>query len=88
MGAVWRLCGRVNPILSFLALVAVLIAIVLQNKELQYSREELRRSSQALEEQSESFRVQNFENTFFQMVRLHHDIVGGIDLSELDLNKS
>jgi len=68
--------GVLNPLLSFLALVAVLIAVVLQNKELQHSREELKRSSQALEEQSESLRIQNFENTFFQMIRIHNGIVG------------
>jgi hypothetical protein len=70
--------GVLNPFFSFLALIAILYSIVLQNHELKLSRDELERSAKALQKQSEEFVVQNFENTFFQMVRLHNDIVSGI----------
>lgn len=50
--------GTLNPILSFLSLLALLFTIVLQNKELQETRKELRQSREAQEEQTESFKAQ------------------------------
>jgi len=83
--------GLLNPILSFFALLALLITIVFQSRELKLSREELeltreelKRSSDALEKQSETLKIQNFENTFFHMIDLHHNIVNGIDLISAD----
>jgi uncharacterized membrane protein len=50
--------GTLNPILSFLSLLALLFTIVLQNKELQETRKELRQSREAQEEQTKSFQAQ------------------------------
>lgn len=72
--------GSLNPFFSFLALIAILLTIIVQSRELNLSTIELSRSAAALKEQSKTLTVQNFENTFFQMVRLHNDIVNGIDL--------
>lgn len=68
-----------NPIFAFLAFIALLTTIKLQNdaleiskNELQETRKELSKSAKAQEEQSQSLKLQNhatilqiFENTFF-----------------------
>ncbi|WP_417326000.1 putative phage abortive infection protein [Halarcobacter sp.] len=77
--------GTLNPMLAFLSLIALLYTIKLQSKELSLSRKELaetqkatRDSATALEAQSESIKLQNFENTFFNMLDLHNKIVDNI----------
>lgn len=72
--------GLLNPILTFLSFVGVLVTIVLQRIELSQSRIELERSADALEAQIRSIDLQNFENTFFQMLSVHNSIVNSIDL--------
>lgn len=54
--------GVLNPILSFFALIALLFTIRIQVKELKISTRELRKSAEAFEQQ-------NFESTFFQLLR-------------------
>lgn len=72
--------GTLNPILTFLTFMALLITIVLQQKELAETRNELAASARALEDQHISLDRQNFETTFFQMLTLHNTIVNSIDL--------
>lgn len=79
--------GVLNPVLSFLALIALLLTIVLQSrglrasqKELKNSTTELRNSASALRAQNESLRKQTYETAFFQLLRFHNDIVNGIDI--------
>lgn len=72
--------GTLNPILTFLTFMALLITIVLQQKELAETRNELAASARALEDQHASLDRQNFETTFFQMLTLHNTIVNSIDL--------
>lgn len=81
--------GTLNPILAFLSFIALLCTIQLQSKELKASREELEmtrdelaRSADAQKEQSESIKLQNFENTFFNMLNLHNEIVRNISIIE------
>lgn len=50
--------GSLNPVLSFMSLVAVLFTIVLQNRELTATRAEMAASRRAQEEQVENFRLQ------------------------------
>ncbi|MBA6291060.1 putative phage abortive infection protein [Colwellia sp. MB3u-70] len=71
--------GVLNPVFGFLGLLALLLTISLQAKELKLTRDELRNSSEALVAQNETLAFQNFENSFFQMLRLHNDIVNSID---------
>lgn len=54
--------GVLNPLFSFLALIALLLTIRLQVKELKVSTRELKKSAAAFEQQ-------NFESTFFQLLR-------------------
>lgn len=86
--------GMLNPILTFCTFMALLMTIILQQRELKLSREqvaisvkelgETRKateiSSLALTEQSESLKIQNFENTFFNMINLHNEIIANIKL--------
>ncbi|MFJ5537361.1 putative phage abortive infection protein [Vreelandella titanicae] len=74
--------GVLNPILTFLTFMGLLITIVIQQSELKESRKEFKRSADALNEQSRSMKKQNFENTLFQMLALHNDIVNSIDLTD------
>lgn len=81
--------GTLNPMLAFLSFIALLHTIKLQSKELSLSRKELaetqkatRDSATALEAQSESIKLQNFENTFFNMLDLHNKIVDSITIKE------
>lgn len=84
--------GSVNAIISTLAFLGVFLALImqqkqieLQRKELALQRRELKNNTKELslqrkefEEQNRNIRLQRFENTFFQMLTLHHEIVGGL----------
>lgn len=72
--------GTLNPVLTFLTFMGLLITIVLQQSELKDTRIELKRSADALELQIKSLNRQNFENTFFQMLSLHNTIVNSMDV--------
>lgn len=72
--------GFLNPILTFVTFIGVLITIALQKIELNLTRHEMSRSADALETQIEAIKKQNFEATFFQMLTLHNAIVNSIDL--------
>ncbi len=60
--------GVLNPILTFLTFMGLLITIVLQQTELKESRKEFSKSANALIEQSNSLVQQNFEATFFRLL--------------------
>lgn len=67
--------GTMNPILSFLGLIALLLTIILQNKELEATRVELKRSASAQAGSEAALNQQSFESTFFQLVNLHIETV-------------
>jgi hypothetical protein len=87
--------GMLNPIFALLGFFALLETIKIQNKELKTSNEALQQSGEelgltreqatlsakALREQSESIKLQNFENTFFKMLDLHNEIVKSLTYS-------
>ncbi|NLA01618.1 hypothetical protein GTA07_14655 [Rhodococcus hoagii] len=71
--------GTLNPIFGFLSLIALLLTIVLQSKELESTRIELERSASAqekteaaLNKQSDTQVKQQFENTFFSLLDQHN----------------
>lgn len=67
--------GILGSVFALLALIALLITLRLQSKELKNSAIELRNSAEALKEQSQSIVIQNFENRFFNMLSLHNQNV-------------
>jgi len=77
--------GAVNALFSGLAFAGVILAILLQRKELSLQRQELQATREelsgqrlALEAQVKAAEAQRFDSIFFQMVSLHHEIVNGI----------
>jgi hypothetical protein len=86
VASLWSLAGIV---LIFTAFAGQQQQIVLQQEELRLNRvelkdtrKELRGQKEALEEQGRIAREQQLESTFFQMVRLHNDIVQALDVSD------
>ena len=67
--------GILNPILTFLTFIGLIITIILQQIELKESREEFKRTADALYEQKKHMEIQSFENTFFKLVDLHNNII-------------
>lgn len=74
--------GLLNPTFSLLALLALLTTLKLQIKELKLSVNELRNSALALKSQNETLRLQTFEGTFFQTLRLHNEIISNLKIGE------
>lgn len=79
--------GTVNALFSGLAFGGVIYAILLQRKELilqrrelELTRGELRGQKEQMQAQNVTLKKQNFESTFFQLLRLHNDITNNIDL--------
>lgn len=79
--------GAINALFSGLAFGGVIYAIllqrrelVLQRSELTLTRNELRGQKEQMAAQNETLKKQNFESTFFQLLRLHNDITNDIDL--------
>lgn len=71
--------GSVNALFSGLALAGIILTILLQRKELRLQREELTETRKEFETQNETLKLQRFENTFFNLLNLHHQIVNSID---------
>ena len=63
--------GLLNPLLSFMALMAVLYTIKLQREELKEAREENRLSNKIQDKQTEIFERQNFESVLFRLLDVH-----------------
>ena len=70
-----------SALFSGLAFAGIVFTILLQRDELELQRKELRLTREEMQNQHVTARKQNFENTFFQMLRLHNEIVDSIDLS-------
>lgn len=78
--------GAVNSLFSGLAFAGVIVAIILQSKELKLQREELEQTREELKGQKEQLERQaNYverqlnEATFFQFVKLLNDITTGMN---------
>lgn len=71
--------GSVNALFSGLALAGIILTILLQRKELKLQREELKETREEFKTQNETLKIQRFENTFFNLLNQHHQIVDAID---------
>lgn len=83
--------GAVNALFSGLAFGSLIYTIFLQRHELRLQREELGLTRKELKgqklqlsAQNEVMKIQNFENTFFQMLKLLNDIINAIDIQSND----
>lgn len=73
--------GSINALFSGLALAGIILTILMQRQELQLQRDELKETRNEFITQNETLKVQRFENTFFNLLNLHHQIVNSIDYS-------
>lgn len=78
--------GTLNPILSFLALICLIQTLKIQNdalekqkEELEITKVELRESTKALNLQNKTLEKQNFEGTFFQMLKVHSHLLENVN---------
>ena len=77
--------GAVNALFSGLAFAGLIVTLIMQHEELGLQRKELAQTNKELEAQREEFadqnktmKIQRFENTLFNMLSLHQDIVNGL----------
>jgi uncharacterized membrane protein len=81
--------GLLNPVFSFLTILALVLTLILQSRELKLSREELelsrtelRNSAEALRGQNKAIDRQGFEQTLFSWLNNYRqllDSVGSVD---------
>ncbi len=79
--------GGINALFSGLAFAVFIFTLIqqraelaLQRRELQLTRNEMVGQREQLVNQNNTLLLQRFENTFFQLLRLHNEIVQSIDL--------
>lgn len=79
--------GAVNALFTGLAFAGLIYTIFLQREELALQRQELALTRDelagqraAMEAQNKVLAAQDFKSTFFQLLRLHNDIVSAMDL--------
>lgn len=70
--------GVANALFAGLAFAGVLIAIDLQRRDLAETKKEMAEQTEAFQNQVHAASRQRFDSTYFQMLRLHEDIVNGI----------
>lgn len=71
--------GTLNPIFGFLTVIALLVTLAIQSRELGISSRELRNSAVALEAQNRAIEHQNFEQTFFSWLQGYREILDSIE---------
>lgn len=71
--------GSTAPILGLASFMMVLAAFFIQKEELKAQKEELKLTREEFIEQNMTLSRQRFENTFFHLVSLHHEIVNSIE---------
>ena len=74
--------GILNPILTFLMFIGLIITIVVQKTELALAREEFSRTANSLHEQSRFSKKQVFENTFFSLLKIHADTLESLKFND------
>ncbi|WP_372520982.1 putative phage abortive infection protein [Candidatus Ruminimicrobiellum ovillum] len=79
-GLIGDSAGLLNSIFSGLALLGVIITIYLQGKELKQTRDELRGQKEQFEIQNKTLKRQQFENTFFNMLKTQENIVSNLEI--------
>ena len=86
-GSFGDMFGAVGALFSGLAFVGLIVTIgvqieqlKLQGDQLRETKDELTRQKEMIEAQNESIFKQRFEDTFFQLLKLHNDIVSTMDI--------
>lgn len=71
--------GAVNAVFSGLAFAGIIISLYLQRIDLKNQFEEIQQTNREFRIQNETMELQKFENRFFKMLSIHHQIVENID---------
>lgn len=74
-GTLGDMFGVVTSLFTGLALAGLIISIILQRKEVSIQKEELIESRVEFIKQNTILSKQRFENTLFQLIGLHHEII-------------
>jgi hypothetical protein len=77
-GSFGDMFGLTSSVFSGLAFAGIIYTILLQRIELELQRDEIAKSTSELAGQRAALDRQNFENKFFQLINLHHQIVNEI----------
>lgn len=80
--------GILNPIFGFLSLMTLLVTLQQSEEEVHLSREQMKRSADALSAQANDSKQQTFERTFFELLRLYNEIVGAFAIKPRVLSPS
>lgn len=78
-GTLGDMFGTINALFSGLAFAGIIFTILLQRKELRYQRDELKETREEFIIQNKTLKNQRFENTFFNLISIHNQIVNDID---------
>lgn len=86
--------GVLNPLLAYFSFLGVLVTVILNqkaiahsNEEVRLSRDEMSRSTRALYEQNRQIQLQRLETTFFELLRHLSLITADIYLDEQKLKE-
>ncbi len=84
VASIWSLAGLFFIYVAFLGqkqqLLNQQMELMFSQLEVKYTRLEIKGQKQEMIEQNRTLRQQRFENTFFQLLRNHQEIVNGIDM--------
>jgi hypothetical protein len=75
--------GLLSPLFALAALLGLLYTIILQNKDIRESSQQVHASQEVLERQVVVLARQNFESTFFQMLKLYNQLVQQLRLEKI-----
>lgn len=71
--------GALTSIFSGLTLAGLITTIFLQSSELHQMQRDRKEQERAIENQAAAIKIERFENTFFQLLRMHNDIINNIE---------
>lgn len=90
VASIWSLAGLFFIYVAFLGqkqqILNQQLEIMFSQLEVKYTRLELVGQKKEMIEQNQTLRRQRFDNTFFQLLRNHQEIVNGIDLRKKNVN--
>ncbi|EKN6093920.1 hypothetical protein DVQ99_00140 [Yersinia enterocolitica] len=78
--------GTLNPILTFISVIFLISTIKIQQTELSLTRKELTQTRLEYKNTSDALNTQAIENTFFNILKLHNEIVINLIFKEGTIN--
>lgn len=73
--------GALNALFTGLAFGGLIVTILLQSQELKLQRRELKETRKEFNQQNQTLSLQRFENTFFNLLRLHSEILDSLKIN-------